>query len=150
MLLPMGVSLGLNRYRSPRWRERLLPGQRREPIRVLIADDDHRVRTALSALLINFADFDIVGTSASADGALTLARQHRPTVALIDILLPQAPDGLALLRALTDELGIPAIAMSIDGAFRKSALAAGATSFFDKDSSADQLIAALRAAHSWR
>jgi len=128
-----------------------LSGQRHEgSIRVLIADDDHRVRTALSVLLTSFADFDIVGTSATTDGALTLARQHRPTVALIDILLPEAPDGLALLRALTDELGIPAIAMSIDGALKKSALAAGARCFFDKDSRADQLIAALRAVDSWR
>lgn len=127
-----------------------MSGQRHEPIRVLIADDDHRVRTALSALLTSFADFAIVGTSATTDSALTLARQHRPTVALIDILLPQAPDGLALLRALTDELGIPAIAMSIDGALKKSALAAGAKCFFDKDSGADQLVAALRAVHSGR
>jgi DNA-binding NarL/FixJ family response regulator len=120
-------------------------GERRERIRVLIADDDHRVRTALSALLTSSAGFDIVGTSATTDTALTLARQHRPTVALIDILLPEAPDGLALLRALTSELHIPAIAMSIDGGLRRSALAAGATRFFDKDSRADQLIAALRA-----
>jgi len=123
-----------------------LSGQRHEgSIRVLIADDDHRVRTALSALLTSFADFAIVGTSATTEGALTLARQHRPTVALIDILLPEAPDGLALLGDLTDELHIPAIAMSIDGALKKSALAAGATTFFDKDGSADKLIAALRA-----
>jgi len=120
-------------------------GKRREPIRVLIADDDHRVRTALSALLTSSAGFDIVGSSATTDSALTLARQHRPTVALIDILLPEAPDGLALLRAITNELHIPAIAMSIDGGLSKSALAAGATRFVDKDSRADQLIAALRA-----
>jgi DNA-binding NarL/FixJ family response regulator len=125
-----------------------VPGKRREPIRVLIADDDHRVRTALSALLTSSAGFDIVGTSATTDCALTLARQHRPTVALIDILLPEAPDGLGLLRAITNELHIPAIAMSIDGGLRKSALAAGAASFFDKDSRADQLIAALRAVNS--
>jgi two-component system response regulator DesR len=121
-----------------------LAGIRGEPIRVLIADDDHRVRTALSALLTGSAGFDIVGTSATTDSALTLARQHRPTVALIDILLPEAPDGLGLLRAITDELHIPAIAMSIDGGHRNRALTAGATWFFDKDGTADRLIAALR------
>jgi DNA-binding NarL/FixJ family response regulator len=120
-------------------------GNRREPIRVLIADDDHRVRTALSTLLTSTAGFDIVGASATTDSALTTARQHRPTIALIDILLPEAPDGLGLLHALTDELHIPAIAMSIDGGLRNSALAAGATLFVDKDSTADSLIAALRA-----
>lgn len=119
---------------------------RREPIRVLIADDDHRVRTALSALLASSAGFDIVGASATTDGALDVARRHRPTVALVDILLPEAPDGLGLLRAITGELRIPAIAMSIDGGLRSRALAAGATTFLDKDNTADQLIAALRAA----
>jgi DNA-binding NarL/FixJ family response regulator len=128
-----------------------LSGQRHEDsIRVLIADDDHRVLTALSALLTSLADFDIVGSSASTGGALDLARQHRPGVALIDILLPEAPDGLALLRALTHELHIPAIAMSIDGGLKESALAVGAESFFDKDSGADQLIAALRAVEPGR
>lgn len=145
MVLPMWGSLGLNREEPTLGGSDRLSGQRHELIRVLIADDDHRVCTALSALLTSFADFAIAGASATADGALTLARQHRPTVALIDILLPEAPDGLALLRALTDELGIPAVAMSIDGALKKSAIAAGATSFFDKDGSADKLIAALRA-----
>ncbi len=125
-----------------------MTGKRREPIRVLIADDDHRVRTALSALLTISAGFDIVGTSARTDSALTLAREHRPTVALIDILLPEAPDGLGLLRAITNELHIPAVAMSIDGGLRTSALAAGAAWFFDKDGRADQLIATLRAVAS--
>ena len=122
-----------------------MAGNRRAPIRVLIADDDHRVRTALVTLLTSSAGFDIVGTCATTDSALTLARQHRPTVALIDILLPEAPDGLGLLHTITDELHIPAIAMSIDGGLRSSAMAAGATRFLDKDSTADQLIAALRA-----
>lgn len=122
-----------------------MPVTRRDPIRVLIADDDHRVRTALSTLLGSSTGFDVVGTSGTADSALALARQHRPTVALVDILMPEAHDGLGLLHALTKALHIPAIAMSVDGGLRKSALAAGATSFVDKDSRADDLIAAVRA-----
>jgi DNA-binding NarL/FixJ family response regulator len=126
----------------------LVPVERREPIRVLIADDDHRVRKALSTLLTSSAGFDVVGISATTEGALTLARHHRPMVALIDILLPEATDGLGLLSAITNELHITAIAMSIDGGLRKSALAAGATSFVDKDTRPDELIAALRAVDS--
>jgi DNA-binding NarL/FixJ family response regulator len=116
------------------------------PIRVLIADDDHRVRTALSALLTSSAGFDVVGPCATTDNALTLAREQRPTVALVDLLLPEAHDGLGLLRAITDEFRIPAIAMSIDGGLRNSALVAGATWFFDKSGTADLLLGALRAA----
>src|SRR5687768_6847951 len=102
MVLPRWVSLRLDSGQEPTLEgSDRLSGQRQQgSIRVLIADDDHRVRTALSAFLTSFADFAVVGTSATTDGALTLARQDRPTVALIDILLPEAPDGLALLRAL--------------------------------------------------
>ncbi|KQY54447.1 MULTISPECIES: response regulator [unclassified Nocardioides] len=122
--------------------------RRGEPIRVLIADDDHRVRTALSALLGGAAGFDIVDASATTEAALAAARQHRPSVALIDILLPELSDGLGLLRAITDDLHIPTVAMSIDGGLRGGALAAGATQFFDKDGTPDLLLAALRAVAS--
>lgn len=115
-----------------------------EDIRVLIADDDRRVRAALSSLLTGATGFDVVGAAATAFGALTLAREQRPHVALVDMLLPEASDGLGLVRALTGELGIPALAMSIDGGVRGHALAAGAVAFYDKDEGAERLVAALR------
>ncbi len=151
MAVDRRVGCGLTRIRTHAWKGAMVPVQRREPIRILIADDDHRVRTALSTLLSSSTGFDVVGISATTDSALALARLHRPTVALIDLLLPQAPDGLGLLTAIAHELHIPAIAMSIDGGLRKRALAAGATSFVDKDTGADELIAALRSvAHRFR
>jgi DNA-binding NarL/FixJ family response regulator len=115
------------------------------PIRVLIADDDHRVRTALSALLTAATGFDIVGAAATAASALTMAREQLPTVALVDLLLPEASDGLGLLRTITDELHIPAIAISVDGGLRNSSLAAGAAGFVEKGNTAERLISALRA-----
>lgn len=123
-----------------------MAGHNDSPIRVLIADDDHRVRTALSTLIGSSAGFDLVGASPTSDSALATARQHRPSIALVDVLLPEAHDGLGLLGALKAELDIPAVAMSIDGGLRSIALAAGATSFVDKDSTPDMLVAALRAA----
>lgn len=116
-----------------------------QPIRVLIADDDRRVRTALSTLLTTSTGFEVVGAAGTADSALTLAREHRPTVALIDMLMPDAADGLGLLRTICDELRIPAIAISVDGGLERNALAAGAAGFFDKDGTAEHLISALRA-----
>jgi two-component system response regulator DesR len=120
------------------------------PIRVLIADDDHRVRIALSTLLTTSADFEVVGAAGTAAGALTLAREHRPTVALIDMHLPDPADGLGLLRTISGELHIPAIAISVDGGLAKNALAAGAADFFDKDGMAERLISALRTVASSR
>jgi DNA-binding NarL/FixJ family response regulator len=117
-----------------------------QPIRVLIADDDHRVRTALSTLLATSTGFDVVGAASNAASALKLAREHRPSVALVDMLLPDASDGLGLTRAMTAELHIPTIAISINGGLEVSALSAGAAGFVDKDSPVDLLLAALRGA----
>jgi DNA-binding NarL/FixJ family response regulator len=119
---------------------------RAAPTRVLIADHDARVRMALRTFLSAHPDFEVVGEAGSAALALALAREHRPTVALVDVLLPDASDGLDLLRTLTGELKIPVVAISLDGGMRSSALAAGAYRFLDKDGSPELLVDALLAA----
>jgi DNA-binding NarL/FixJ family response regulator len=119
---------------------------RARPIHVLIADDNPQVRAALATFLSAHPDFQIVGEAGNEVAALQLARAHEPTVALVDVLLPEADDGLALLRALTGELGIPAVAISIHSGVGSSALAAGAYRFLEKDGSSERLIAALSAA----
>jgi DNA-binding NarL/FixJ family response regulator len=100
------------------------------------------LRTFLSA----HADFDVVGEAASSTTAMALAREHTPTVALVDVLLPGSGDGLGLLHALTGELGIPVVAISVDGALRRRARDAGAYRFLEKSCSPELLLAALRAA----
>jgi DNA-binding NarL/FixJ family response regulator len=120
--------------------------ERAQPVRVLVAEDDPRVRAALRAFLSASPGVEVVGAAGDAAAALELARDQGPTVALVDVLLPEAADGLALLRALTRELGIPAIAISIHGGLRSAALAAGAHQFLDKDRPPDVLLAALRSA----
>ncbi len=115
-------------------------------VRVLIADGDARVRTALRSFLSASPGFDVIADVGSAAAALELARTHAPAVAIVGIQLPGAPQGLSLLRAITSELRIPAVAMSMRGGLRGQALAAGAHQFVEKDSSPELLLAALRAA----
>jgi DNA-binding NarL/FixJ family response regulator len=119
---------------------------RAQPVRVLVAEDDPRVRAALRAFLSASPGFEVIADAGTAAAALEMAREQSPSVALVDILLPEARDGLGLLRALTGELGIPAVAISIHGGLRSAALAAGACQFLDKDKAPEVLIAALRAA----
>lgn len=118
------------------------------PVRVLIVENDPRVRAALSTFLSASTGFEIIGDVGNAPAALELARSHTPDVALVDILIPDAPAGLGLLRTLTSELRIPAVAISIRSSFRHSALAAGACQFVDKDSTPELLLPALRASAS--
>jgi DNA-binding NarL/FixJ family response regulator len=119
-----------------------------EPIRVLVADDDPRVRQARRAFLSATPSFDVVAIADTAPTALQMARDHTPNVALLDMLLPDLHDGLRLLRTITGDLHIPAIAISIDSGLHNSALAAGALRFLDKGSTPELLTTALREAAS--
>ncbi len=123
-------------------------GDQMGQVRVLIVEDDPRVRTAMRSFLSASADFDVVGDASDAASALEITRELGPAVALVDVLLPAAEDGLRLLRTLTTELGVPAVAISIHGWVRGDALAAGAYRFLDKDSEPELLLTALRAAAS--
>ncbi len=113
-----------------------------EPVRVLIVEDDRRVRTALRRFLSASEDFEVVGDADGREPALRLARELAPAVVLVDVHLPEPAEGLGLLRALTG-LGVPAVAISIHGSVRGSALAAGADQFLDKDSAPELMLVAL-------
>jgi DNA-binding NarL/FixJ family response regulator len=124
----------------------LIHAGRSRPVRVVIVDDDPRVRAALHSFLSTSPELQVVGGAAGAATALDLVRSAVPDVVLVDVHLPEARDGLNLLRALTGELRIPAVAISISGRVRTGALAAGAYRFIGKDSAPERLLGALRAA----
>ena len=113
------------------------------PIRVLIAEDDARVRSALRAFLGAHPHLEVVTEASSASAALALAREHAPAVAVVDVYLPGKDDGLELLRILSGQLGIPVVAISIEGSARESALDAGAVRFLEKTNVPDRLLEAL-------
>jgi len=54
--------------------------------RVLIADDDRFMRTALAAGLRT--EFEVVATAADALEAIVLAEQHQPDAAIVDVDMP--------------------------------------------------------------
>ena len=75
--------------------------------RILVVEDDYFVALELEHRLIE-AGFDVVGIAATAEDALEKARSGRPDLAVMDIRLAGARDGI---EAATDliELGIPSI-----------------------------------------
>jgi DNA-binding NarL/FixJ family response regulator len=116
------------------------------PVRVLIAEDDPRVRAALTSLLSASPGFQVIADVGTAGAALYAARRHVPSVAIIGLQLPGAFEGLRLLRAITGNLQIPVVAMSVRDALRAEALAVGACAFLERDISPELLLAAVRSA----
>jgi two-component system response regulator DesR len=119
-------------------------------IRVLLADDEHLIRTALATLLGLEADVEVVAQAASGDEALAMARLHRPDVAVLDLQMP-GPDGIAVAEQLRDV--VPGCAtLIVTGHGRpghlKRALGAGVRGFLPKTVSADVLATVVRTVHA--
>ncbi|MBZ0270037.1 response regulator transcription factor [bacterium] len=73
--------------------------RKRAPIRVVIADDHHRVRKALQALLSTHPEFEVVAEAADGVEAVNQVAETRPDVVLMDIRMPRM-DGIEACRAI--------------------------------------------------
>jgi DNA-binding NarL/FixJ family response regulator len=116
-------------------------------IRVLVADDQAAVRSALCLVLGAEPDIDVVGEAGNGAAAIVMAQETSPDVVLMDIRMPRM-DGIAAIRQLT----APVIALTtfdLDE-YLFGALAAGAVGFLLKDSPPRLLLDAVRAAAGGR
>ena len=117
-------------------------------IRVAVVDDEALVRSGLTLLLRLEPDIDVVGEAGDGATAVALVRREQPDVVLMDIRMPRT-DGLTATRTLMAD---PATAMTrvlILTTFDLdehvfAAIRAGASGFLLKDTSPDELLAAIR------
>ena len=122
-----------------------LPEQARHPIRLLLVDRDVRVRAAIHQTVVLEGDLTIVAEAADAAEALAAAARTDPSVALVDLLLPDTRTGLELVRGLSRRPGCAVVAMSERGGLREAALAAGAFALVDKSGDIDAILDTVRA-----
>lgn len=125
-----------------------------ERIRVLVVDDHAVVRRGLTAFFATEPDLELVGAAAGGDEALALlerldAEGRRPDVVVMDLLM-EPVDGIAATRAIReryDDVEVLALTSFADDERVHAALAAGALGYLLKDADADEVAAAVRAAH---
>jgi DNA-binding NarL/FixJ family response regulator len=113
-------------------------------IRVLVADDQPLMCSALSTCLSAEPDIDVVGEASDGYRAIDLARALRPDVVVMDIRMPNL-SGLAATRAVT-ELSVKVLIITtfdIDE-YVVEALRAGASGFLLKDVTPEELVHAVR------
>ena len=103
-------------------------------IRVLLADDENLIRSALAALLALEEDLDVVAQAASGAEALAMARAHTPDVAVLDLQMPDR-DGISVAGELATVLpGCAVVIVTGHGraGHLKRALEAGVRGFLPK------------------
>lgn len=117
-------------------------------IRVLIADDHAVVRQGLQMFLGLDGDLQIVGEACNGRQAVELARTLQPDVILMDLLMPEL-DGIqaiTILRRELPEIEIIALTSVLEDSAVIGAVRAGAVGYLLKDTEADELVRAIKAA----
>ena len=116
--------------------------------RVLIADDQHLVRTGLQVILNTEPDIEVIGQATTGLEAVSMAHELHPDVVLMDIRMPEL-DGIEATRQITAQDSNPSTRVLVLTTFDIDeyvfeALRAGASGFLLKDVPADQLITGVR------
>jgi DNA-binding NarL/FixJ family response regulator len=117
-------------------------------LRLLVVDDHELVLLGTRLLLARLEWVERCLQARDCEQALTLARRHRPHVAVVDLFIgPHS--GLSLCAALHGAMPcIRVLLMSgVGEVSERRALAAGASGFVSKDAGARALIDAIRALH---
>lgn len=118
------------------------------PVRVLIADDHSVVRQGLRMFLGLDPELEIVGEASDGAEAISMARALTPDVVVMDLLMP-GTDGITAterIRAQTPETEVLALTSVLEDSSVVAAVQAGAIGYLLKDTQADQLCRAIKAA----
>ncbi|WP_433287144.1 response regulator [Micromonospora sp. CA-244673] len=118
------------------------------PIRVLLADDQHLVRTGFRVILEVEDDLAVVGEAADGERAVSMTRALHPDVVLMDVEMP-GMNGLEATRQITapGSPGTPAVLIltTFDrDDYLFAALQAGASGFLLKNGTPEALVEAIR------
>ncbi len=117
--------------------------------RIVIADDHPIVREGLATVLGTEEGLEVVGQAINGVEAVSLARDLRPDVILMDLQMPEM-DGVQAIReikAQSPEIGIIILTTFDTDEYIFTGIEAGARGYLLKDSPPAQVLEAIRAVH---
>jgi len=119
-------------------------------ISVLVVDDHDLVRSGITRMLADNPDIDVVGEASSGEAAIEAVRQRRPDIVLMDIRMPGI-GGLEATRKilrLDDSIRVIVVTACADDPYPTRVMQAGATAYITKGADLDEMVRAIRKAHS--
>ena len=124
-------------------------------IRVLLADDQELIRTALATTIGLEDDLEVVGEAGTCAAAVEVAAATRPDVVLLDVQMPTgglvAEDGIDAIEPLLAAVpGARVLVVTTFGrpGYLRRALEAGAAGFMVKDAPIERLLEGIRRVHA--
>ena len=115
-------------------------------IRLLMVDDHRLFRLGMAELLKQVPSFSVVGQAENGEQALSLCRELRPDVVLMDVLMP-GMGGLEATQRITRVAAPPkvlALTGCADSPFPTQMLKAGALGYMTKDVEFNELVLAIK------
>ena len=118
------------------------------PIRILIADDHSVVRQGLRMFLGLDPDLEIIGEASDGAEAVKMAHALNPDVVLMDMLMPVMGgiEATQMIRRELPDTEVIALTSVLDDGSVVGAVKAGAIGYLLKDTQADDLRRAIKAA----
>jgi DNA-binding NarL/FixJ family response regulator len=118
------------------------------PIRIMLVDDHTVVRQGLRMFLALEPDLEVVGEAENGAEAVRMAKELKPDVVLMDLLMP-VMDGITaigVLRREQPDTEVIALTSVLEDEKVVGAVRAGAIGYLLKDTQADELCRAIKAA----
>jgi DNA-binding NarL/FixJ family response regulator len=118
------------------------------PIRILLVDDHSVVRKGLRMFLSLDPELEVVGEARDGAEAVRMAHELKPDVVLMDLLMP-VMDGIQATAAIRRDLPdteVLALTSVLEDSSVVGAVRAGAIGYILKDTEADELRRAIKAA----
>ncbi len=119
-------------------------------IRVLCVDDHRLVLAGIELMIGRQPDMIVVGSATTGEEAVSLFRQHKPDITLMDLQLP-VMTGLEAIRAIrhmSPDARIIVLTMYHGDEDIHRALVAGASTYLLKDMLSDDLMRVIREVHA--
>ena len=119
-----------------------------DPIRVLLADDHTLFRQGLADVLASYGGMQVVAEVPNDAEALRLARELEPDVVIMQVQMPfeRAKESLGRMRSATPPPKVVVVTMFEEPRYVRELMELGASAYLVKSSSAEHLVAAVRAA----
>ena len=126
-----------------------MDGQKKDRIRILIADDHSVVREGMVSLVKRKPDMKVVAEASNGREAVDLWKEHRPDITLLDLRMPEL-DGVSAIKEIRelDENARIVVLTTFDGdedIYR--AIKAGAKGYMLKDTAREALMECIRKVH---
>jgi DNA-binding NarL/FixJ family response regulator len=118
----------------------------RDKIRVLIADDHPITRAGIRKFLERADDIDVVAEASNGEEALTLVKDHRPQVLLLDMEMPGRKGVEVAKEVLASGIPVKILALSTydDKQYIFGLLSAGAAGYLIKEEVPQTIVEAVR------